>query len=129
MDYIKYTPRTLDEILAQNPMPELTQDRHPPIIESINETIMQLNTITNIAFKQYETAVNDVIGGNITDESTIDRLLDSLLNFGELERFRELHRKLCEHVYYNHPQLVGNKKNLFRLQFERKEAQTEREET
>ena len=129
MDYIKYTPRTLDEILAQNPMPELTQDRHPPIIESINETIMQLNTITNIAFKQYETAVNDVIGGNITDESTIDRLLDSLLNFGELERFRELHRKLCEHVYYNYPQLVGNNKNLFRLQFERKEAQTEREET
>ena len=44
--------------------------------------------------------------------------MDGLLVFCDDEKFLALYKKLCRHVYYQYPQLVGEHVNLFRLQFE-----------
>jgi len=120
MTYMGYTPRTLDELIEANPIPELKPEERPGIMKSIGETVKQLTALTDVAFKQYESAVDSVIGGEIPDENNIETILDGLLDFCEEERFRILYKKLCEHVYYHYPELVGTYKSLFRLQFERK---------
>ena len=56
--------------------------------------------------------VKDIIDG------MREAIMDGFLDFCDDEKFLALYKKLCRHVYYQYPQLVGEHVNLFRLQFE-----------
>ena len=65
--------------------------------------------------------MDEVLADRITDEKQIEGILDGIMDFGEDERFLELSKKLCRHIYYRYPQLVGDFVSMFRLLFEEKE--------
>jgi len=48
-----------------------------------------------------------VLTGKITDVSTIDRLLDDLLNAAHTADGTEVFRQMCRFLYQNHPRLVA----------------------
>ena len=58
-----------------------------------------------------------VLAGRITEESQIEHILDGILNFGDDLRFLDLSKKLCRHIYYQYPQLVGNFVSMYRALF------------
>ena len=47
------------------------------------------------------------------------------MNFGDDPRFIALMKKLCRHVYYRYPQLVGDYVHFFRLLFEENTSESE----
>ena len=56
-----------------------------------------------------------------TDEKQIDHILDGIIDFGDDLRFLELSKRLCRHIYYEYPQLVGSFVHMYRALFEEKE--------
>lgn len=88
------------------------------VLEPIKATIEGLRLLMNRAYEQYAELVDSVLLGRITDEQTIEQIMDGLVDFGDDERFLDIYRKLCRHVYFHYPQLVGEHVTLFRLQFE-----------
>ena len=56
-----------------------------------------------------------------TDEKQIDHILDGIIDFGDDLRFLELSKRLCRHIYYEYPQLVGGFGQMYRALFEEKE--------
>lgn len=74
-------------------------------------------------YDHYVRLVDSVISGHISTENEIERILDGLLDFGDDERFLALYKKLCRHVFYTFPQMVGEHINLFRMQFEEKKEE------
>lgn len=61
--------------------------------------------------------MDEVLAGQITEESQIEHILDGILDFGDDLRFLELSKKLCRHIYYQYPQLVGNFVSMYRALF------------
>ena len=57
----------------------------------------------------------EYVDGEITEKADIEKILDSLLDFGDDERFYELFRKLCRHVYTKHPDTAVEYLNIFRI--------------
>lgn len=57
------------------------------------------------------------LAGQITEESQIEHILDGILDFGDDLRFLDLSKKLCRHIYYQYPQLVGNFVSMYRALF------------
>jgi ParB family chromosome partitioning protein len=74
-----------------------------------------------LEYRQYSYAVDEVLADHITDEKQIERILDGIIDFGDDMRFIKLSKKLCRHIYYRYPQLVGDFVSMFRLLFEEKE--------
>lgn len=68
-------------------------------------------------YQHYSSLVEDVVAGHITDEGCIDKMMNGLSDFGDDMEFIKLNGKLCRHVYYNYPSLVGPFKAAFRLMF------------
>lgn len=66
-------------------------------------------------YEKYDLLVNYVLAGCITSEREIEQIMDSLIDFGDEDRFLGLYKKLCRHVYKYYPQLVGEHIHLFRL--------------
>ncbi len=46
---------------------------------------------------------------------------ENIIDFGDDLRFLELSKRLCRHIYYEYPQLVGSFVHMFRALFEEKE--------
>lgn len=69
-------------------------------------------------YVHYQDLVGAVLMNHIVSEREIEAIMDGLLEFCDDEKFLGLYKKLCRHVYYQYPQLVGEHVNLFRLQFE-----------
>lgn len=84
----------------------------------IQELANRLRSLRDEAFTQYSRLVEQVLNDRITDKRDLERIMDGLLDFCDEERFIEIYRKLCRHIYYKHPQLVGEHVTLFRAQFE-----------
>lgn len=61
--------------------------------------------------------MDEVLAGRITEESQIEHILDGILDFGDDLRFLDLSKKLCRHIYYQYPQLVGNFVSMYRALF------------
>ena len=132
MPYMQYTPRTLDEILAANPMPELLSKAPTEevsdkckedgnmerLISEIDQTVMKLKELHDQAFDLYSQAVDAVLDKRITDEKQVEHILNGVIDLGDDVRFLELSKKLHRHVYYYYPQLVGGFDSLFRSLFE-----------
>ena len=91
------------------------------ILSEITELVAQFEKQKMIIFEHYIQVVDSVLTGNITAENEIERIMDGLLDFGDDEKFLSLYKKLCRHVFYTYPQMVGEHISMFRMQFEEKE--------
>lgn len=79
-------------------------------------------------YDQYCFLVNGILAGQIVSEQEIDAIMEGLLDFSDEERFLSLHTKLCWYVFEHYPNLIGNFKNIFRLQFSGMVGEIDREE-
>lgn len=88
-----------------------------PEVQKIVGIIQQLEELKGELYQQYSRTVDLVVAGKITEKADIEKVLDSLLDFGDDERFYELFRKLCRHVYTKHPDTAVEYVNIFRMMF------------
>lgn len=88
-----------------------------PEVQKIVGIIQQLEELKGELYQQYSRTVDLVIAGEITEKADIEKVLDSLLDFGDDERFYVLFRKLCRHVYTKHPDTAVEYVNIFRMMF------------
>ena len=96
-------------------------ENYDKLLEDIKETVGQISELYDLAFVQYSHAVDEVLAGRLTDEKQIEHILDGIIDFGDDLRFLNLSKKLCRHIYYQYPQLVGEFVHMFRAMFEGKE--------
>jgi len=87
-------------------------------LNAIKDAVEGISMLRNVAYSQYSALVNQVLNNQITDEHKLEQIMDSLVDFCDEERFSDLYRSLCRHIYYQYPQLVGEHVALFRAQFE-----------
>jgi len=88
------------------------------LIDTINTIAENMKQLRDNAFSQYSVIVDQVVNNQITDEQTLERIMDGLSDFCDESRFIALYRNLCRHIFYHYPQLVGEHVTLFRAQFE-----------
>lgn len=79
----------------------------------IKDIVGKITDLYDLAYEQYSRAVDEVLAGRLTDEKQIEHILDGILDFGDDLRFLELSKKLCRHIYYQYPQLVGDHVHMF----------------
>ena len=91
------------------------------LLEEIKGTVGKISDLYDLAYTQYASIVDEVLAGRLTDEKQIEQILDGILDFGDDLRFLELSKKLCRHIYYQYPQLVGDYVHMFRATFMEKE--------
>lgn len=89
----------------------------------VGEIVRELTNLTDAAYVQYNTLVEQILVGRITAEREIEHVMDSLVDFGNDSRFIALYKTLCRHIYSQYPTLVGEHIALFRLQFEEAEGE------
>lgn len=94
---------------------------HDKLLKDIKETVGRISELYDLAFDQYSRAVDEILAYRLTDEKQIEHILDGILDFGDDQRFLELSRKLCRHIYFQYPQLVGDFVYMYRLLFAEKE--------
>ena len=92
------------------------------LLQSVKELALQINDLRNRAYRQYSALVQQVLSDQISDKESIEKILDGLLDFCDEERFIDMYRQLCRHIYHSHPTLVGEHVALFRAQFETNEG-------
>lgn len=96
-------------------------ENYEKFIAEIDEVVKQIKGLYDLAYTQYSHAVDEVIPGRLTDEKQIEHILDGIIDFGDDLRFLELSKRLCRHIYYEYPQLVGGFVHMYRALFEEKE--------
>ncbi len=101
----------------------LEQSKTSKVSDKLSEMLTQFEEQKKVIYDHYVGLVDSVIRGHINAENEIERIMDGLIDFGDDERFLALYKKLCSHVFYNFPQMVGEHINLFRLQFEENEKE------
>lgn len=84
-------------------------------MEAAKETVEALNKLTDQALAQYTALVDSAVAGHITDERELEHIMDGLLDFGDDLRFLEIYKRLCRHIFYKHPQMVGEHIYLWRM--------------
>jgi len=87
------------------------------IFQNISAVIGEMEHLRKSAFQQYSILVDAVINNHITGQKEIEHIMDGLSDFGDHAEFFELYRKLCRHVYFTYPEMVGEHTALFRAQF------------
>ena len=93
-------------------------NRYSEALEAAKETVEALNKLTDQALAQYTALVDSAVAGHITDERELEHIMDGLLDFGDDLRFLEIYKRLCRHILYKHPQMVGEHIYLWRMQFD-----------
>ena len=91
------------------------------LVEDVEVIVRKIKELHDLAYVQYSQLVDAVLAGSLTDEKQIEHILDGIIDFGDDLRFLELSKKLCRHIYYQYPQLVGNFVSMYRMMFEEKE--------
>ncbi len=74
---------------------------------SICEIVAELSALMDTAYVQYSACVDAILRDELTDVVQIEKIMDGLCDFGDDERFLELYKRLCRHIYRRYPQLVG----------------------
>lgn len=100
-------------------------DGYEKLLSDISGIVEQMNGLRDIAFSQYTALVEDVIDDRITDIKAIERIMDGLCDFGDENRFIDLYRRLCKHIYFRYPEIVGEHVALFRLLWMTKDDELE----
>ena len=96
-------------------------DNQDKLVEDVEVIVRKIKELHDLAYVQYSQLVDAVLAGSLTDEKQIEHILDGIIDFGDDLRFLELSKKLCRHIYYQYPQLVGNFVSMYRMMFEEKE--------
>ena len=96
-------------------------ENYEKLIAEIDEVVKRIKGLYDLAYTQYSHAVYEVISGRLTDEKQIEHILDGIIDFVDDLRFLELSKRLCRHIYYEYPQLVGNFVHMYRAMFDEKE--------
>lgn len=91
---------------------------HNEIWSEISALLTKFEEQKKQIYVHYQSLVTAVLANQIASEREIEAIMDGLLDFCDDEKFLDLYKKLCRHVYNQYPQLVGEHVNLFRLQFE-----------
>ena len=107
-----------DAFFGKDHVSAANEERNESIPHVIGSIVDGIATLKNAAYQQYSSLVDSIVCDHITEEREIERIMDGLLDFCDEERFIEIYRKLCRHIYYHYPELVGEHVALFRAQFE-----------
>ena len=91
------------------------------LLEEIKGTVGKISDLYDLAYTQYASIVDEVLAGRLTNEKQVEHILEGMLDFGDDLRFLELSKRLCRHIYYQYPQLVGDYVHMFRAVFMEKE--------
>lgn len=92
-------------------------DENDEVYKQIRSIAEQINAIQDSAYSQYRVLADNVVNDRITDIKDVERIMDGLCDFGDDVRFIALYRKVCRHIYYHYPELVGEHIALFRAQW------------
>lgn len=93
-------------------------DHYNSMLASIRDVAEGINKLRDAAYKQYSVLIDQVLANQITEERKLEQIMDGLCDFCDEERFIELYRSLCRHIYYQYPLLVGEHVAMFRTLFE-----------
>ena len=96
-------------------------ENYEKLVAEIDEIVKQIKGLYDLAYTQYSHAVDESISGRLTAEKQIEHILDGIIDFGDDLRFLELSKRLCRHIFYEYPQLVGSFVHMYRALFEEKE--------
>lgn len=88
------------------------------ILDELMDLVIGIGKLREVAYVKYSELVSQVLEKKITDEQQLEQIMDGLCDFCDEDRFIELYRSLCRHIYYQYPQLVGEHVALFRALFE-----------
>lgn len=102
-------------------------DKEQELLHAVNEIAESIHHLRNTAYYHYATLVKQVMQNKITGEMNIELIMDGLLDFCDEDRFIEIYRQLCRHVYYKYPSLVGEHVALFRAIFETNDEESNKE--
>ena len=92
-------------------------DDYQSAFQKIASAVEGIEALRRTAFRQYSLLVEAVINNQLTDQQEIQRIMDGLSDFGDYGEFLELYKRLCRHVYYTYPEMVGEYAALFRALF------------
>ena len=96
-------------------------DNQDTLIDDVEVIAKKIKELHDLAYVRYSRLVDAVLTDSLTDEKQIEHILDGILDFGDDLRFLELSKKLCRHIYYRYPHLVGSFVNMYRMLFEENE--------
>ena len=83
-------------------------DNQDKLIDDVEVIAKKIKELHDLAYVRYSRLVDAVLADSLTDEKQIEHILDGILDFGDDLRFLELSKKLCRHIYYRYPHLVGS---------------------
>lgn len=95
------------------------------LFSDLRELISQLEEQKTIIYDHLDNFVSQIIAERNTNQNEIAHVMDSLLDFGDDDRFLALYKKLCRYVYDFYPEMVGEHIHLYRLQFEGEDSEDE----
>ena len=87
-------------------------------LQDLKNIVEEIGKLRDAAYAKYSELVKQVLENQVTNEQHLEQIMDGLCDFCDESRFIELYRSLCRHIYYQYPQLVGERVTLFRALFE-----------
>lgn len=105
-DLHDYAPVTFDELLRNN---QLFKQK-----EQIQRQLAGVINLSSQAYQEYSSLVCQVESGDLVDETSIERLLDSLMDFCPDARFLDLYKRTCRHIIKRYPLLVQEHIQIYR---------------
>lgn len=64
-------------------------------------------------YEDYKRYTNQIINGEVTDIKTIERWMDTLIDWNFDHRFISLYKRLCRYLFPKYPELVGEHVLMF----------------
>ena len=103
-------------------------------MEEIKRIIENIQLLRDAAYNQFLILTEDIVSDRITDIQKIEWIMDRVGDFLDEDRFIELYRKICKHISFNYPEIVGEYVDLYRVLWMTKDDndlvdQKERKET
>lgn len=84
-------------------------------MEEIKSIIENIQLLRDAAYNQFLVLTEDIVSDRITDIQKIEWIMDRVGDFLDEDRFIELYRKICKHIYFNYPEIVGEHVDLYRV--------------
>ena len=90
------------------------QDDFKKFLENTKPLVEQIALIHYKAYYDYKPQVEQIINSKITDEKTIQRLLDFLLDHACNDEVLILYKKLCRYYWDINPKATADYVNYYR---------------
>lgn len=83
-------------------------------MEEIKSIIENIQLLRDSAYNQFLVLTEDIVSDRITDIQKIEWIMDRVGDFLDEDRFIDLYRKICKHIYFNYPEIVGEHVTLYK---------------